>query len=221
NTLIVFLSDNGACDEDIPNLAKSKKIEDMGSEKSFESYKKSWANFSNTPYRFYKKSEYEGGIRTPFILLWPKKIQTSGIVHQVAHINDLMPTFLDIANLEYPEVFNGDSIIPFQGKSLLPILEGGDTFKREPLFWEHEACRAVRSGDWKLVSFAGDEPGYKGEWELYNLAEDPTETINLAHKYPGKVDELEEEWDKWAGNNKVYPLNGMGWNERIKMAESN
>lgn len=218
NTIIIFLSDNGACDEAVPDLAKSKKWEDMGTQKSFETYRKPWAHFSNTPFRYYKKTEYEGGIKTPLIISWEEKIKTSGITHQVGHINDFMPTFLDIAQVEYPEVFHGDSLRPLQGKSLLPAIEG-EIFERKPLYWEHEACRAIRIGDWKLVSLAGDAPDYEGEWELYNLAKDPTELNNLVNEYPDKVKELQQKWNTWAKNNRVFPLNGMTWHERIKNAE--
>jgi arylsulfatase A-like enzyme len=218
NTLIVFLSDNGACDEAVPDLAKSKEWEDMGTQKSFETYRKPWAHFSNTPFRFYKKTEYEGGIRTPLIISWPDKIEKPDIIHQVGHINDFMPTFFELAELEYPQTFNGNPIYPIKGKSLLPAIEG-EIFEREPLYWEHEACRAVRIGDWKLVALAGEAPDYEGEWELYNLAEDPTEINNLVKKYPEKAEELKQYWNKWAKNNHVFPLNGMTWHERLNNNE--
>lgn len=218
NTLLIFLSDNGADSEAVPDLAKSKKWEDMGTQKSFEAYRKPWAHFSNTPYRYYKKTEYEGGICTPLIMLWPDKIEENTINDQVGHINDFMPTFLEIANVEYPDTYKGDSIIPMQGKSLLPAMHGR-SYDRGVLCWEHEACRAIRKGDWKLVALAGEAPDYKGKWELYNLANDRTETNDVARQYPEKVEELKQSWDAWAENNHVYPLDGSGWHERIKSAD--
>lgn len=216
NTIILFLSDNGACDEAIPDLAKSKKFEDLGTKKSFETYRKPWANYSNTPFRYYKSTEYEGGIRTPLIISWPQHVKAPFISNQIGHIVDFFPTFMDIAKVEYPESFDGKELTPLQGKSLIPLIEGHNR-ECAPLFWEHEACRAVRQGDWKLVSLPGDSPDYKGEWELYNLAKDPTETNNLAEEHPDKLKEISKLWNTWAESNKVYPLNGMGWNERIQM----
>jgi len=218
NTLIIFLSDNGACEESVPDLAKSKKWEDMGTRKSFETYRKPWAHYSNTPFRYYKKTEYEGGIRTPLIIQWAGKIEQNTINKQAGHIIDFMPTFLELAHVEYPDTYQGDSITPLQGKSLLPAIQG-KPYERGLLYWEHEACRAIRSGDWKLVALAGEAPDYKGIWELYNLANDPTEINNVAQKYPEKVEELKQAWNQWAKKNHVYPLDGRTWHERIKSVD--
>lgn len=215
NTLVIFLSDNGADSESIPDLAKSKKWEDMGTGKSFESYRKPWANVSSTPLKLYKKFEHEGGIATPFIMYWAGKTKASHInTTQVAHVIDFMPTFLEIAGVEYPATFKGDTLHPLPGKSLLSFING-EEFTRGPLFWEHEAKRAVLDGDWKLVALAGDPPSYEGEWELYNLADDRTETHDLAGKYPDKVEELNALWDTWASENKVLPLDGRDWHPRL------
>ena len=218
NTLLVFLSDNGACAErgGGPELSL-EDLDRLGEANPKQSYRINWANASNTPFRWFKKNEYEGGNATPLVVHWPDKLgkQTRINKDQVGHVIDMMPTLLDVAGADYPVSYQGHAIHPVQGKSLLPALEGR-SFERGPLFFEHEANRAVRSGNWKLVANAANNPPYKGEWELYNLEWDRSETYDLSEKYPEKAEELSAMWDKWAKENNVYPLDGRGWNPRIR-----
>lgn len=215
NTLIIFLSDNGGCAEPQGKTLSVEEVGLIGQEEPAQSYRINWANVSNTPFREYKHWVHEGGIATPMIMHWPGKIKKEGeITPQKGHVIDLMPTILDVAGAKYPQKFDGKNIHPVQGKSVLPALEG-KVFDRGPLFFEHEANRAVIDGEWKLVSKRTKKSPYTSDWELFNLKEDRTETNNLVEKYPEKASELQDLWENWAENNNVYPLDGRGWSEKI------
>lgn len=206
NTLIIFLSDNGGCDEwgtygfGWNNFAKTKQI--SGTKESNTSYGPAWAHVSNTPFRYYKLYTHEGGTATPLVVHWPDKIKKSRLdTKQVGHIIDVMPTFIDAAAANYPREYNDNNIQAMEGVSLIPSFEG-KTIERQPLFWEHIGNHAVRAGDWKLVA-----RGENGPWELYNLAEDRTEQNDLAKEMPEKVQELNDAWFKWAQRCRVLPMN--------------
>ncbi|RLA19637.1 MAG: arylsulfatase [Gammaproteobacteria bacterium] len=206
NTLIVFLSDNGACPEKGPLGwdKKSKELSDLGSEASYSSYGFGWSNASNTPFREHKHWVHEGGIRTPFIASWPAGIPARNeFCSQIGHIIDVMPTFIEASGATYPETLNGKAIHPYQGVSLQPAFKN-QPLKRKALFWEHETNCAVRQEQWKLV--AKERNGPDDPWELYNMDADPTETQNLAGKYPEKVETMAAMWNKWAGENGVLPM---------------
>src|SRR5690606_227118 len=147
----------------------------------FSSYGFGWSNACNTPFREHKHWAHEGGIRTPLIVSWPAGIPARNeLRHHVAHIIHLMPTFLDVSGAEYPKTFRNKSIYPWQGKSLLPMFDD-QPLDRDALFWEHETNCAVRQGKWKLV--AQERNAREDPWELYDMAQDPTETENLAAKF--------------------------------------
>lgn len=208
NTLIMFLSDNGACAEN-----PSWQPEYMGTDSSFTAYNIHWANASNAPLREYKKWNHEGGIATPLIVHWPVMgIEKGSLTSQMGHVIDIMPTCLEAAGASYPE---NDSIYAFQGMSLISSFTK-DTFDRGAVFFEHETNRGVRYGKWKLASEGIGEPPWAGEWELYNLEEDRIEANNLAETYPEKVEEMAKMWEQWAQENNVYPLDGRGWGEKIE-----
>lgn len=201
NTIIMFLSDNGGSDEYDPMGSDFwgnfwDENARPGSGESFHTYGSSWANLSNTPFRYYKKDTYEGGIATPFIVKWPGKIANKGsITHAVGHINDVMTSICDITGIKYPETFSNNTIIPMQGKSFVPLLLGEETANNREIFWEHTGNRAARKGDWKLVA-KKNHP-----WELYNLKEDRTETKNLIQVNKEIAEELVKSYKIWA--NKV------------------
>jgi arylsulfatase len=220
NTMIVFMSDNGGCAEYKSTMDPS--IDKLGSDESFESYRGNWANLSNTPFRLYKTRVHEGGIHTPFIVSWPGHTAKIGSVidNDPAHIIDLMPTFLAAAGAKYPKSYNGNKINPFNGQSLISVFKG-EKIPERAIYWEHQANRAIRYQDWKLVSKSTEKVPYIGEWELYNLKNDKTELTDLAKKYPGKVKELENMWTNWANANNVFPLNGTDLGSRRKQFERN
>ncbi len=205
NTLIMFVSDNGACAEwdpfgfDIKSsnnniLHMGNKIEGMGGPGTHHSYGSGWANASNTPWRLQKHFNHEGGISSPCIIHWPGgRIRSGEIDDQPSHLIDLMPTLVEAAGATY----NGSMKLP--GQSLVSLMQHGERSPRT-LFFEHQGNRAVHDGDWKLAALR-DEP-----WELYNVTNDRTEMNDLAGKHPDLVRRLEQKWDEWADANYVTPL---------------
>jgi arylsulfatase len=215
NTLVAFFSDNGACDEiiqsnwyDVPSRTRAGRTVKVGNnpavlpgpEDVWQSYGVPWANVSDTPFRLYKHFMHEGGIASPFIVRWPEGIAGRGkIVGQVAHVTDLMPTCVALAGASHPPAGRGaPSILPLEGRSLVPIFHG-DTREDRPIFWEHEGNRAVRLGDWKLVS------RHPGPWELYNLKSDRTELNDLASNEPERVERMKAMYEEWAVRCNVLP----------------
>ncbi len=198
NTIIMFLSDNGGSEETGPfgqdfwgNFWDGEAI--PGSADSYHSYGGSWANLSNTPFRKYKKRTHEGGIATPFIVKWPKgDIVKGSLNHHPAHITDIMATICDVAEAKYPETYKGNTIVPLQGKSLKPYLTGESNIQPRTLYWEHSGNRAIRKGDWKLVSMK-DNP-----WELYDLSKDRSETTDLIKNNSEIATEMKGLFEKWA-----------------------
>jgi arylsulfatase len=218
NTLVLFLSDNGAApDGDVKpttsdfGFGPDKKNDTWrldgvpirpgsgpnnlpGPADTFAAYGLAWANVSNTPLRSTKLFAYEGGIRTPLIAHWPKVINKGGdMTNQVGHVVDLMATCLDVAGATYPNEFHGRTPLPLEGKSLFPAFRGVQRAGHEALYWNAPQNQAVRVGPWKLVNAGRGKP-----WELYHLEDDGTETRDLADKHPQRVKELAQQWQDWA-----------------------
>jgi arylsulfatase A-like enzyme len=197
NTLIMFLADNGACAEE--NI-KDENAAAPGPAQSFTSYRRPWANASNTPFRLYKHWVHEGGISSPFIARWPAVIKATNTIHrEPAHITDLMATIVEATGNSYPATYQGRSIHPLEGKSLVPTFAGRHRTLHDAIYWEHEGNKAIRQGDWKLVS------RYPDRWELYNLREDRTELRDRAGDLNSKVSELSALWQQWADRSNVVP----------------
>lgn len=169
---------------------------------TYIAYGEGWANVSNTPLREYKHWVHEGGISSPLIVHWPKRVQDRGeLRHQPAHLIDIMATCVDVAGATYPESFAGEKITPLAGKSLLAAWVDNAPIEREAIYWEHEGNRAVRMGDWKLVA-----KGEQGAWELYDIGSDRAELNNLAEKHPDRVQQMAKMWQDWAERSQVLPL---------------
>ena len=221
NTLILFLSDNGCSSEvcqnysegenDRPDMTRigekiiypRKKEVLPGSELSYASIGPIWANVANTPFRFWKAKSYEGGINTPLIAFWPKGINKGkgGITNQPGHVIDIMATCIDLAKAKYPKKYQGNSILPLEGKSLVPILKGSKRKGHEYLGFEHFNEKALIAKDgWKII-----QPGNKAQWELYNLNEDRTEMHNVADKYPDRLAKMQKQYEEWAKRCMVVP----------------
>jgi arylsulfatase A-like enzyme len=219
-TIVIFVSDNGASAEELPLgppedfVAKDTVLRTgtrdrrpirlgndpsviPGPEDTYASYGVPWANLSNTPLRKYKRWTHEGGISTPFIMRWPAGQLCDGQVLQTPfQLVDVAPTLLEAAGAE--------DELPTEGRSMLPALRGHGV---EPavLYWEHIGNAAVRRGPWKLVR---DHPGV---WELYNIDEDRTETVDRAGELPALVAELAELWQAWADRVGV-----LDWDTMVK-----
>jgi len=200
NTLIIFLSDNGGCHESTKNTGNYiHTTGETGNPDSFDAYEFPWANVSNTPFRMHKHWVHEGGISTPFIAFYPEKIKGGRIYSESAgHIIDIMPTLLDFATGKYPENFKGNKITPEEGISLKPVLTGGKMQRVQPLFWEHEGNRAMRDGNWKLVSQYDYQKRKFSQWELYDLKRDRSEQADLSDGKPELKTRMIGEFEKWA-----------------------
>ena len=177
NTLIFFLSDNGASQEG-GEWGRDHGRGDIGTRASSSQYGLPWANLSNTPFRHYKRWIHEGGLATPLIVHWPGGIEAKGeLRHQLGHIIDIMATCVEVAEVDYPTQLRGQRITPCEGLSLMPVFANQDRAYRT-IGWEHEGNRGVRKGRWKLVTLRGEA------WGLYDLARDRTELHNLADRFP-------------------------------------
>ncbi len=161
---------------------------------TYVGYGRGWANVSNTPFREYKHWIHEGGISTPLIAHWPSGISTKGELRkQPGHLIDIAATCTALAGAKYPK-----EATPLEGKSLV-VAFANKPIDREAIFWEHEGNRAVRAGDWKLVSKHGSA------WELYDIAKDRVEATDLAAKEPDRVRALAAKYDTWAKRANVEP----------------
>ncbi len=158
-----------------------------------------WATVSNTPFRMYKHFVHEGGISTPLIAHWPAGITRHGELESTpGHLIDLMATAVDVSGATYPQSTDAGDIIPLEGKSLVPALRG-EPISRDALYWEHEGNRAIRVGDYKLVSM------FPKDWELYNIALDRSELNDLSATEPERVEELKAMWQAYADRALVKP----------------
>jgi arylsulfatase len=188
NTLILICSDNGACP-----FERSRNLEIPPWEGgSFLLYDASWATVGNTPLKHYKQTQHEGGISSPLVVHWPGHIEKTGQWERSpGHLIDVMATCLEVSGASYPE---REGIQPLQGRSLVPLFHGNEREPHDELYFRFGSCRALRKGDWKLVSFYGKR------WELYDLGNDRFEQYDLAEEYPGKVEELSALWHDLAQN---------------------
>ena len=216
DTLVIFLADNGACAEDIPEGVPIEELVEKlmiarshtrtgqpvrfgnnpqvmpGPEDTYQSYGTAWANLSNTPFRLYKHWIHEGGISTPLIFHWPQGITQRGAIrHTPGYLPDIMATLLDVTGIDYPAEWDGHRIAPLEGHPLTAAFNA-DLGERPPMFWEHEGNAAVRIGPWKLVR------KHPGPWELYDMARDRTELNDLAAQHPERVQEMARQYDDWA-----------------------
>lgn len=190
NTLILFMSDNGACPYE---RVKSETLI-PGPEESDIAYDARWANACNTPLRLYKQYAHQGGTLTPMIAHWPAAIQSPGrITSWNGHIVDIMPTVVELAGADYPETFQGNPVLPMEGESMKEVLTGTNPRPRSlPIFWEFTSHHGVRFKDWKLVAEKSKD------WELYHILNDRSETRDLSDESPNLVSLLSSLYGDWA-----------------------
>ena len=203
NTLIFFMSDNGGNAESGPDGRFNG--DPPGGPNSDLYLGMNWAAVGNTPFRRFKHFTHEGGISSPLIVHWPRGIAANrrgAIERQPAHVIDIMATVTAATGAKYPSEYKGHAIHPMEGVNLRPALDGRPLNRPRPLFWEHEGNRAVRSGNWKIVSV------YPEPWELYDIAADRVERNNVAAQHADIVTRLSGEWDAWAKRTNVDPWPG-------------
>jgi len=187
DTLVLFLSDNGASAEIMVRGDGHDPKAPWASAYTYLCLGPGWSTVSNTPFRMHKTWVHEGGACTPLVAHWPKGIKGKGrISDRVGHVIDLVPTVLDLAGL--PADKKAGPAYP--GTSLAPVLKGKEQVQPRDLWWAHDGHRAYRSGDWKIVSKKGKD------WELYDLGEDRTERKDLAGTKKAKVEQLADKWEK-------------------------
>ncbi len=213
DTLVIFLSDNGASDEKLPlvDLSKFKTRTDIlrtstrdgrevrfgnepaivpGGEDTYASYGRAWANLSNTPFRYYKQWTHEGGIATPLIVHWPQgNLRNGSVVRAAFQLVDVLPTVLEAAGAPYPARYEGREIIPCEGRSLLPALRG-QSVPEATLYWEHTGNAAVRRGRWKLLR---SHPEAKKYWVDSG---DPALRARLAQEFAYRWELYDVEGDR-------------------------
>ena len=207
NTVIFFLSDNGACQEGgVLGKGSEKMVQNPPPGTAGVRLGLAWANACNTPFRLYKHYVHEGGACTPMIASWPAGIAKSErgtFVRQFAYLPDFMATCVDLSGADYPA-----DLPACEGRSFVPALRGNRApIHVDPVYWEHEGNAAMRWGNWKLVR------EYKQPWELYDLAADRTELDDLATRYTVKTDEMVAKWEAWATET------GVAYPERFNMYE--
>lgn len=227
NTVVVFLSDNGASAEGGKNgrfnafkgqdITTSKNevefalkhFDEIGSEQAYNHYPTGWANAGNTPFQWYKIWSHEGGIKDPLIIRYPKLIKdVGGVRKQYSHVSDITPTILDIIGVEKPEQIKGVPQKDFTGTSLKYTFEDGNAKDRKRVqYYETLGNRGIYKDGWKAVVNHTFSNSYEeDQWELYHVAEDYSEKYDVADKYPEKLKELQDEWLIEAAKNNVFPM---------------
>ncbi len=193
NTVILFVSDNGASAEQIIRGDGHDKSATPGTEESYLCLGPGWSTNCNTPFLYHKSWVHEGGIASPLIVHWPAGIaETGGLRRTPSHFVDLLPTLLDMTGTDTMPEWRNPNAPPLPGVSLLPALNEDREIPRDFIFFSHIGHRAIRVGNWKLVALKD------GPWELYDLATDRSELHNLAASHPEKVTELAALWQKTA-----------------------
>jgi arylsulfatase len=214
NTVIFVMADNGGNAESGP---KGVLIGDQpGGPQSTVFIGQCWATLANTPFWRYKHFTHEGGISSPLIVHWPAgnaPERNGKLEAQPGHLVDIMPTVVEMTGAKYPTEFNGHTIQPEEGVSLVPAIAGKPIQRTQPIYFAHEGNRGLRSGKWKLVM------KYKGPWELYDMEADRTERHNVIDAERQMAKQLVAQWEAWAKRADVDPWTGPkrnDWGDEIR-----
>ncbi|MBB3108628.1 arylsulfatase [Paenibacillus phyllosphaerae] len=239
NTVVVLLSDNGACamggqEGTVHTWAegfgiketfeqKLARIDEIGSDFANNHYPAGWAQAGNTPLKWYKSFVHAGGVKDPLIIHYPKGIQDGGAVRtQFSYVTDIVPTVLELIGIEAPEVYKGVTQQPIHGTSLAYTFASGDEPTRKPAqYFEMVGNRGIWHKGWKAVAAHKPDTSFNDDvWELYNVDEDFTESNDLAATHPEKLRELVDLWWAEAGRNGVLPLDGRSILAKVRSIEA-
>ncbi|MFN0183172.1 MAG: arylsulfatase [Aquabacterium sp.] len=229
NTLVVFLSDNGASQEggrdgmlnelayfnrlSEPVADMIGRIDQIGGPNLYNNYPRGWAQVGNTPLRFYKQNTHEGGIRDPLIVSWPARIKAAGQVRTpYHHVTDIFPTILECVGIQAPQVFKGMPQLPVEGVSFAYSFDNDPPRSRKQVqYYEMLGHRAIWADGWKAVTrHKPGEPFDADRWMLYNTDQDFAEFEDLAEQRPDKLQSLVSTWWAEAGRYNVLPLDDRG-----------
>jgi len=214
NTMIVFISDNGAnghpptaypgqTEEYLNSFDNS--LENRGLPNSYIDPGPGWSQASMAPSRLFKAFTSEGGIKAPLLVKLPGEMANAGTMnHSFLHIRDIMPTILDVADVSHREQIDGRQVIPMQGRSVLGVFKGEATTpypEASQVGYELFGMKAYFNGDWKVLWMP--QPFGKGDWELFNIKEDPAELRDLSAENPQKLEELVGQWERYKEENGV------------------
>ena len=238
NTIVFYCADNGASGEgsDAGSVNENKffnnypddlaenlaMLDQLGSPETYNHYPTGWAAAFSTPFQMFKRySQYSGGTCDPLVIHWPAGIQAKGeIRHQYHHVTDIVPTILELASLEMPEVYRGVEQEPLPGVSMAYSFDSADapTLKKRQ-YYCMLGTRGIWQDGWKAAATHAPLTG-KGHfdqdrWELYHVDEDRSESKNLAEQYPEKVQELVAAWFEEAEKYHGLPLDDRSALEMI------
>lgn len=227
NTIIIFLSDNGADGHAVPEPRRSEiermsgeggpynnGYENIGRPNSYVKYGHEWAAAASAPFRLYKGYTTEGGIRTTAFISG-KGVASGRISHSFSHVTDLAPTLLQLAGASMPAADGGEKLAPLQGNSLLALMRDpaarihGESARHG---WELGSQKALRQGDWK-VTYVLNRATKQGNWALYDLRSDPGETTDLSTRHPSRFRSMIKAWHDYARENGVKPFPGETWSD--------
>lgn len=233
NTLIFVTADNGASGEgglagtfnetyvlngmQTPFEANMRHYDNWGQWDSYPHYHAGWAMAGNTPFKYFKQSEHRGGQQDALVIHWPEGIKAKGEIRsQYHHISDIAPTIMEAAGIELPEEYHGIKQQEFTGVPMNYSFDNPEAPNAKVnQYYEMFGNRAIWADGWKAVTLHANrmpwnvnviQPFDEDVWELYNVAEDFSESNNLADEYPEKLAELQQLFDEVAWENNVYPL---------------
>lgn len=219
NTLVIFMSDNGANGATASSYLGNEdgkyhssfdnSLENRGKKGSYIETGAGWAQASSSPFRYFKSFTSEGGIKVPLIIKMPGKMKQAGQWNRsFVHVTDILPTLLELTGSTYPQEYQGNSIHPYIGRSILKVLNGSSELM-DPTKghgWELFEMRAFIRGNWKILRLP--QPLGTGSWELYDLEKDPTESKDLSKEFPQIKEELISGWMEYAEKNGVHDHQG-------------
>jgi len=213
NTLIVFMSDNGADGSDFYNSDRfgpfirehfNDDYKTMGQPNSFISYGPQWAEAGTSPFKYYKGFTTEGGMTAAMIISGPNVERKNEIYHGLTTIMDIAPTFYEVAGIDYPDTYEGNKLYPMRGKSIVPLASGkaSELHSDDYVFGlEHGNWAMIRKGKWKITNIK--KPFSTENFELFDLSTDLGEQNDLKILEPEKYEELLKEWTKFSNEIKV------------------